>query len=115
MGRTYYPKSKKAKGNIGHTFDVNVAGTQVLNEVHREIGFGTQHHRDLDWFIDRLADVKEEECLEAAEKIKNLTSEQKEGIYKWCKRLVESRMAFDQLLDEWVDFLETCRGYDVPQ
>jgi len=114
MSRDYYPNSKIAKCNLGDSFNLNVAATQVLDVLHEKIVFGRwQEVGPYKYWLSRMANVSDEECKEAAVKILKMSKEDFDDIHKKVKKLCKERDDFDNLISDWVGFLETCEGYDV--
>ena len=124
MGRTYHSNSKKAKGNLGRNFDVNISGADILGCLMGVVG---EHSKDIEdnykkfGIVDALPATRyimpKEDCLRAAKKLKALTDDELKDTFAKCKWCFEKGSKVDALKEftvEWIAFLETCGGYEVP-
>ena len=122
MSRTYQPNNKECQGrNLGENLDVNVSGALLLDGLSEMIGFGKYRSQldkpmpegMIDFFIPRLGNVTEQECQTAVEKIKNLHPSDLNALYELYKSCIESKEMFDDFIQQYILFLETCQGFDV--
>lgn len=124
MGRTYEAKSKKAKGNSGHDFDVNFAGADILGCLMKAVG---EHSESIEeqnkkyGIEDRMPCTRfkmpKTDCLRAAKKLKALTDDEMSVAFercKWCFEPGSEVTVLKEFAAEWALFLETCGGYEVP-
>jgi len=126
MSRQYYAKNPEAKGfweGDDGLFDVNSAGAQLLGVICFEAGWFSKSiyekcfgEKETPMVTDRA------KCLEGASRLKALTAEQRERLWKdtgGSKRPKEGRFhqftleEFNAFLDSWIRFLEVCDGYDT--
>jgi len=125
MGRTYHARNKKAKGNMGSSFDVNFAGADVLGFIMRSVRCHSlvieRLHAPLRKAgIDRPCTkykMTAKQARVAAGRLRKLTDRQKANLYKRVKGnwdTASTRKEFEDFIMEWVEFLETCSGYEVP-
>ena len=125
MGRTYHARNKKAKGNMGSSFDVNFAGADVLGFIMRAVRCHSQviermHAPLRKAGIDRPCTkfkMTAKQARRVAGRLRKLTDRQKANLYKkahgnWDP--ASPQKEFDQFILEWAEFLETCGGYEVP-
>lgn len=124
MGRTYIPKNKKAKGNLGKNFDMNFSGCEILGCLMKAVDehnkkleeeharFNIVHKVPCTWFK-----MPKRDCLRAAKKLRALSDDALAVVLNQCRHCFEpgSKVAdLRAFMVEWADFLETCGGYEVP-
>jgi hypothetical protein len=111
MGLTYYPKSKDVS-----EFDVNVAGADLLGQVHKIVGASLCDAR-FDQEIPRVHYVNDREtCLKDASILRDAIENKREALAAlatpenyWDGTSDE----FIEWIDSWQEFNEHCGGYDT--
>jgi len=108
MGRTYY-----AKNETKETFDVNVAGTQILDILHAEINLGYFTMGEIEPYIRKCAkySYNKKLSLKVANAIKTMNEQQIEKVHKEAGRLFGGDIEeFKTFITQWADFLEKSNG-----
>ena len=124
MGSTYHPRNKKAKGNYGdYRFDVNLSGNQLLGFIMKAVdehSLSVEANQKKYGFTEderipaTRARMTADECRRAAKKLRGLTDEQVDALWKRCKFLFDkgSKVAkLKDFIEQWAGFLETSSGY----
>ncbi len=113
MGRTYTPANSELE-----SFDVNFAGVSLLGHMHKfcEAPIAPakydydQENPNTPYTLDHAG------CLETVEKLQSKSPDE------WLEFLLETGSMywggnseeFLEFLQDWVDFLLSCGGYQVP-
>jgi len=111
MGRTYYSKSERDK-----TFDVNIAGTQILDCLHAEVGVG--------YFLMGKGTPWERKCakfiytkklsLKTSKALREMSEEKIQKTFKKCEGLFDGDIEeFKEYIKDWSRFLETSNGCEA--